>query len=363
MRRRAHPKGVENLRAATTVTLAVTSIICTVAAIAFQPDAVAAVAVLPAGAAAFWATRHWERPMPRPVVVVCLVVASVVALAGWLLHWGTFTPVPLALVIGAVACHRERPWQTAALLLAAVHLPGLGLLALDGLDPDELSTWVRGTGASVVMAGVIIANRYAWAAVLEVERARELAGYSASLEERHRLARDLHDIQGQTLVAIGLRLDLALKAIERDRRLAEQEIRAARELVSTVPQETRRILSQDTGLSLEGELVNARQLLEAKGTEVDLRREGLVPEESRAVVSRILREATANIVRHADPDRVLITVSPTRLRLSNDGVRQQPRGPRGLAELGRQIESEGWTLEVEHEDGWFVLDAHRGGDG
>ena len=71
----------------------------------------------------------------------------------------------------------------------------------------------------------------------------------------------------------------------------------------------------------------------------------------------MLREATTNILRHAQAGRVEVRVGPRSIEIRNDGVPDTLRPQRGLARLAERIADRGGTLEAGIEDGWFIVRA------
>ena len=71
----------------------------------------------------------------------------------------------------------------------------------------------------------------------------------------------------------------------------------------------------------------------------------------------VLREGGTNILRHADPSAVEITLSPQGIRLVNDGAPGEGplREGSGLTGMRERLEDEA-MLEVRREDGTFALD-------
>ena len=90
----------------------------------------------------------------------------------------------------------------------------------------------------------------------------------ATLAERERIGRDLHDLLGHTLSVVALKSELARKLIDRDLDAARSEIgeveRVARDALSQV----RNAVSGIRSTALSAELVAATALLEAQGLKV-----------------------------------------------------------------------------------------------
>ena len=72
-----------------------------------------------------------------------------------------------------------------------------------------------------------------------------------------------------------------------------------------------------------------------------------VPEHQRALLAWALREATTNIVRHAQAANVTVYLEPGLLRVSDDGVGLAGSRPgNGLEGLRSRIEHEGGSLAM-----------------
>ena len=133
---------------------------------------------------------------------------------------------------------------------------------------------------------------------LRVENAR--VEHLATMAERDRIARDLHDLLGHTLTAVVVRAQLVQRLAGRDPDRARDEARgievAARDALSAV----RETVSGYRTTSLRGELAEARVALDAAG--VELEAEGLdlvVAPEVETALALALREGVTNVVRHA----------------------------------------------------------------
>ena len=126
----------------------------------------------------------------------------------------------------------------------------------------------------------------------------------ASLAERERIGRDLHDLLGHTLSMVALKSDLAGRLLERDPSAARREIgevsRVAREALSQV----RRAVSGIRAAGIAAELASARLLLETDGIAFDYHFENdfagsALPAGVECALAMTVREAATNIQRHA----------------------------------------------------------------
>jgi two-component system NarL family sensor kinase len=203
---------------------------------------------------------------------------------------------------------------------------------------------------------------------IAVERAR-LFSQSAQLgavEERNRLAREIHDTLAQGLTAVALQLESADALLEAgaDHDRARRAVQRALALTQANLDEARRSVLDLRAAPLEG-----RSLGEAlaalvddtagqSGARVTLDSAGAgrpLPARIEAGVYRIAQEALSNIASHARASLVTVqlTVTPARLRLTieDDGQgfnpADVPRGRFGLVGLNERARMLGGELRLE----------------
>src|SRR5690606_16776937 len=92
------------------------------------------------------------------------------------------------------------------------------------------------------------------------------------LEERQRIARDLHDTLGQKLSLIGLKSELAEKLISKSPKQAKAEMQDVHQTARTALKEVREMVTQMRGTKLEEELFRVKQIL--KAAQIDFRLTG-----------------------------------------------------------------------------------------
>jgi len=344
-------------------------------------------------------------------LVAFLAVFSVAAL--------TTEGAPVRLVVGviavsiAVAAHsvfweRGAPWWLAALSLTssaalwwAAHLDGQNptLLLFFGVSVGLVTTtppftswrwlvaamgvavaplFVPASGGRPVVLPVSIAvvvvtmaaiylvyrlNRYGFDLYLEIEAARETTAELAVVRERYRFSVDLHDIQGQALHVSRLQLQLAAKTLDRDPDEARRHLREAEQLIVQTIAETRRLAYGERALTLAGELANSTELIRAAG--IDLVVDGAPPRGHAAddLFGHAVREATTNMLRHAQAEHATIRIRPDSVMIENDGAAEAPRVLSGLARLGERFAAIGGAVTTSHHDGVFRLEARAEGAG
>jgi signal transduction histidine kinase len=197
------------------------------------------------------------------------------------------------------------------------------------------------------------------------ERSRELS----IVEERNRLARELHDSVSQKLFGLVLSAESATTLVDGDPGEAREELERLRALAQEAQEELRSLVFELRPPALESE-----GLAEALRKHVDVlqrvyRREialevagtpRRVPELEREVF-RIAQEALENALRHADAERLRLRLAAAdgrlELTVSDDGVGFEPTAPSvrsrrlGLTSMEERAQALGGTLTIESEPG------------
>jgi signal transduction histidine kinase len=194
------------------------------------------------------------------------------------------------------------------------------------------------------------------------------AADAAILQERARIARELHDSVSQTLYAITLAATRARGRLdENDDQDARQMIEDVMRLASAGQAELRALLTNLhphwlTSGGLAGGLLSlATDVRTRTGLDVrvSLGEEPEVPETTKEALLLISREALHNVVRHARADRVQLVLEVDAgelvLLITDDGRGFDPVGPRpghfGLQSMRERAAAVGAKLEVVSADG------------
>jgi two-component system sensor histidine kinase DesK len=185
----------------------------------------------------------------------------------------------------------------------------------------------------------------------------------ATLAERERIGRDLHDLLGHTLSVVTLKSELARKLIDRDLDAARREIgeveRVARDALSQV----RNAISGIRSTALSAELVAATALLEAQGLKVKCETENVkLPHDRETALALSLREAATNIRRHSGASGVTIRVrkesTAVVVEVADDGRGGRIVPGNGLNGMRERLDSVGGTLTLApNKDGGVLLRA------
>lgn len=182
------------------------------------------------------------------------------------------------------------------------------------------------------------------------------------VEERQRIARDLHDTLGQKLSLIGMKSDLAKKLLKVNPDLAEQELRDINQTSRTALREVREIVSNMRTARLEEEMVQVEVLLES--SEITCNIEGResfkhLPLLIEDVFCMCLRESVTNVVKHSQSTQCTITLenlpNEWRLNVVDDGVGMVGKEPTthnsGLIGMKERLEFVNGKLEIQSNKG------------
>jgi two-component system sensor histidine kinase DesK len=218
----------------------------------------------------------------------------------------------------------------------------------------------------------------------ELRQARETVARLAASEERLRLARDMHDLTGQSLSMVTLKSELAARLLqrlpgtpERDRALEEIEQVAA--VSRQTLHDIREAVSGYRRPTLAVEIITARTALEAAGIVLRDAPEltttsGTFDPDTEAALAWCLREAVTNVVRHSgarachisltrDEDTFALTVrddghgeilSPARAAACIDPRPGSPAGA-GLRGMSERLAAVGGRLQLSPGSDGFRL--------
>lgn len=231
-------------------------------------------------------------------------------------------------------------------------------------------THSRGNGLAVLLASMaVFGMRLALRRSQQLTIARDDLARLAVQEERNRFARDLHDILGHSLTVVTMKAELAGRLVHVDPDAAEREIADVERLTREALVDVRAAVAGYRGVTLAGELANARAALEAAGIDADLPSAvEEVPGERRALFGWAVREGVTNVVRHSGARRCTVTVTPDAVEVRDDGRGLRPdthteaggHPGHGLVGLAERARAGGGRLVTRSTDEGFVLRVETG---
>jgi two-component system sensor histidine kinase DesK len=244
-------------------------------------------------------------------------------------------------------------WAVVAGLTAvAVFTPALVPAWHTGIQTQWLVTIPLVAVAMWGFFGVMRSNIALAAARAEVARL-------AAENERNRIARDLHDLLGQSLTTITVKAGLARRLAERgepDRAVAE--IAEVEQLSRRTLAEVRSAVTGHRDVGLAGELATAREALRAAGIIAELPGSvDVVDPALSELFGWVVREGVTNVVRHSRAAHCTVALGPNWIEIVDDG----PGGPlalnpgNGLSGLRERVAAFDGVIEVGAlTPGWRV---------
>lgn len=153
----------------------------------------------------------------------------------------------------------------------------------------------------------------------ELQEANQRISQLVVLEERQRIARDLHDTLGQKLSLIGLKSELAGKLIDTKPERTQAELTDIHQTARTALKEVRELVSDMKGARLSDELLRVEEILQA--ADITLHVQGSAsfneaPPLIENVLSMCLKEAVTNVVKHSEAENCYIAIEQSTTSLS-----------------------------------------------
>jgi len=315
-----------------------------------------------------------RRALPRAVVVVTVGCAVAAVVAGYPIGIGA---------LGAVFALWSLAYTTSRRDTLLVGLPALvALIAGFVAAPGAMTTSEIASNFLVIaftlLIGDLLRARKEQNALL-AERNRELEGLraterrSAIVEERMRIAREVHDAVGHSLVAITLQTRAGLRRLSRSPERAADALREIEALAARALEETRTavatIRSDADGSPLRqqptvADLPMLVRSMRAPDLDIDLtldRTAHDLPTDVQSAAYRIVQESLSNVAKHARPAHTAVRLghdgATFLIEITDDGataaIGDEGSGLRGMRERAEQY---GGSLEAgpAPNRGWRV---------
>ncbi|HEV8574311.1 MAG TPA: GAF domain-containing sensor histidine kinase [Dehalococcoidia bacterium] len=196
------------------------------------------------------------------------------------------------------------------------------------------------------------------------ERSRELS----VVEERNRLARELHDSVSQTLFSISLMADAAATLVDKDPQQARARLQSVRDVARSAVEEMRSLIFELRPAELDADglaptlrkhvdVLRRVQKTPIEFSESEYRR---LPPRVEAEVFRIAQEALNNALKHSGAERIDVSLTivdgKVTLSVADDGKGFDPfdaqaRATRlGITSMKERAEALGAELRIESSE-------------
>ncbi len=188
----------------------------------------------------------------------------------------------------------------------------------------------------------------------------------AALDERNRLARELHDSVKQQIFAVSIWVNTAKTLISQDEQAARSHLVEAEKLIRQTQQELRALIHQLRPVALEGkDLAHALEdyvkvWQEQTGIAVEVEAHGgqQVSPLIEEAFFRITQEALANIARHSQASAMKLSLAcgeTVTLSIRDNGcgfdVRLADRQGVGLSSMRERVQALGGHIDIRSEKG------------
>jgi signal transduction histidine kinase len=208
----------------------------------------------------------------------------------------------------------------------------------------------------------------------ELARLYEQAALTATLSERNRLARELHDTIAQGLTAVTMQLEAAQRSFDRDRVRTRARLGRAHELARDALEDVRRSVWTLAAPLVDGQALSealgelTQRFSERSGLPTSYQHSGPTPTLGHTATTQVLRvaqEALQNVEKHAQASQVdvesQLDQAEFRILVRDDGAGFDPSisqeredgaaGGFGLISLRERARLAGGTLHVESAPG------------
>ncbi|MET3108626.1 two-component system sensor histidine kinase DesK [Oxalobacteraceae bacterium GrIS 2.11] len=287
------------------------------------------------------------------------VIVGAICLLG--LVWAPVNPgASVFIVFSAASCASIQPNRYAYASLALI----LALVAAE--------VYFINISAEFWIPGLLVSSSIGVATIMQTSlrrsrekliRSQEEVAYLATIAERERISRDLHDLLGHTLSLITIKAELAGKLIGRDLQACQQEIADIEQTARNALSEVRAAVTGYRKVGLTHELANAASCLIAANIELKTHIDQVqLSATSENILSLALREAITNVARHSGARQCEIQLITEGhwivLKIKDNGTRLSDTSEvmpgNGLTGMRERVAAMGGRITMEVQQGLSV---------
>jgi signal transduction histidine kinase len=305
-----------------------------------------------------------RRAFPRSVVTVTVACTMIGVAAGYSVGVAPLGPVFALWSLAYTTSLRD----TLLLGLPAIVALLASFLAAPGsLTVSELASNFLVIAFTLLIGDLLRVQKHQNALLAErnreLEELRESERRSAIVGERMRIAREVHDVVGHSLVAITLQARAGLRRLSRNPERVSESLREIEGLAARALEETRSaiatIRSENDGRPTQQQptlydLPGLVRSMRAPDLDVDLtldRAAHDLPTGIQSAAYRIVQESLSNVARHARPAHTVVRLGPEGdtfvIEITDDGTSAaHPVEGSGLRGMRERAEQYGGSLEA-----------------
>jgi two-component system sensor histidine kinase DesK len=296
----------------------------------------------------YWANKN--------KLILCIIACGLLGILWSPYNTGSST----FFIFGAAMCARLHPSRHAYIGIASLIIAALGAYFIFDLNFIFLILTILFsvmTGIGALSAQLLINSKEQL-----IQKQGEVE-HLATVAERERIARDLHDLLGHTLSVITLKAELASKLVDRDVQACKNEIKDIETTARNALAEVRSAIVGFRASSIEDEIKNTQIVLSAAQVTLTTEIAPLnLPPAIEKILALSLREATTNIIRHAKASTCFISLKTHEqeliLSIQDNGMAgfnqlriQEGNGLQGMKE---RVQALGGQLTHRAEQGFYI---------
>ena len=240
--------------------------------------------------------------------------------------------------------------------LIVISLSALGVTVIGIANSFEVREIFQSIVVALVVGFFTLGLRRMMETNDALEATRAQLADLAVVNERLRIARDLHDLLGHSLTVIRAKSELASRLGPSDPDRAFREMAEVEELARQSLIDVRAAVANYRRPTLAAERANARMALAAAGIEADFHDDDVsLSPETDETLAWVLREAVTNVVRHSGATRCHVRThhdgDTVLLEVVDEGhgatsVASNGSNGSGLTGLRERVAAVGGTLDV-----------------
>lgn len=296
----------------------------------------------------YWANKN--------KLILCIIACGLLGILWSPYNTGSST----FFIFGAAMCARLHPTRHAYIGIASLIIAALGAYFIFDLNLIFLILTILFsimTGIGALSAQLLINSKEQL-----IQKQGEVE-HLATIAERERIARDLHDLLGHTLSVITLKAELASKLVDRDVQACKNEIKDIETTARNALAEVRSAIVGFRASSIEDEIKNTQIVLSAAQVALTTEITPLnLPPTIEKILALSLREATTNIIRHAKASTCFISLTTNEqeliLSIQDNGMagfnQMRIQEGNGLQGMKERVQALGGQLIHRADQGFYI---------